>query len=125
MAGLGRFGLWGKYDVHPVIRPKWNTNSDEERVNRNGKEEVQRRADTHGGEATGGGPDGSGDGTRSRSEHIYDLFLEAKYGGMEPSEAARLHHLEDENSRLKRFVADLSLDREMLKALLTINGLSS
>jgi putative transposase len=43
----------------------------------------------------------------------------AKYGGMEPNEAQRLHHLEDENSRLKRLVADLSLDREMLKALLT------
>lgn len=49
----------------------------------------------------------------------------AKYGGMEPSEAARLQHLEDENSRLKRLVADLSLDREMLKALLIKNGLSS
>lgn len=49
----------------------------------------------------------------------------AKYGGMEPSEAARLHHLEDENNRLKRLVADLSLDREMLKALLIKNGLSS
>lgn len=48
----------------------------------------------------------------------------AKYGGMEPSEAARLHHLEDENNRLKRLVADLSLDREMLKALLIKNGLS-
>ena len=33
-------------------------------------------------------------------------------GGMEPNEAQRLHHLEDENSRLKRLVADLSLDRE-------------
>jgi putative transposase len=42
----------------------------------------------------------------------------AKYGGLEPSEAARLRHLEDENSRSKRLVADLSLDREMLKALL-------
>ena len=49
----------------------------------------------------------------------------AKYGGVEPNEAARLHHLEDENNRLKRLVADLSLDREMLKALLIKNGLSS
>jgi putative transposase len=45
----------------------------------------------------------------------------AKYGGLEPSEAARLRHLEDENSRLKRLVADLSLGREMLKALLIKN----
>ncbi len=33
--------------------------------------------------------------------------------------------LEDENSRLKRLVADLSLDKEMLKAVITKNGLSS
>ena len=53
------------------------------------------------------------------------MAWKAKYGGVEPNEAVRLHHLEDENSRLKRLVADLSLDREMLKALLIKNGLSS
>ncbi len=49
----------------------------------------------------------------------------AKYGGMEPNEAMRLRHLEDENSRLKKLVAEVCLDREMLKALLIKNGLSS
>jgi len=49
----------------------------------------------------------------------------AKYGGMEASEAQRLKQLEDENGRLKRLVADLSLDREMLKAVIAKNGLSS
>jgi putative transposase len=49
----------------------------------------------------------------------------AKYGGMEVTEAQRLRSLEDENSRLKRLVADLSLDREMLKAVIAKNGLSS
>jgi putative transposase len=49
----------------------------------------------------------------------------AKYGGMDVNEAQRLRSLEDENSRLKRLVADLSLDREMLKAVITKNGLSS
>lgn len=49
----------------------------------------------------------------------------AKYGGMDASEAQRLRQLEDENSRLKRLVADLSLDREMLKAVISKNGLSS
>lgn len=49
----------------------------------------------------------------------------AKYGGMDASEAQRLRSLEDENSRLKRLVADLSLDREMLKAVIAKNGLSS
>jgi len=49
----------------------------------------------------------------------------AKYGGMEVTEAQRLRSLEDENWRLKRLVADLSLDREMLKAVIAKNGLSS
>ena len=34
---------------------------------------------------------------------------------MMPSEMKRLKQLEDENSRLKKIVADLSLDREMLQ----------
>jgi putative transposase len=49
----------------------------------------------------------------------------ARYGGMDVTEAQRLRSLEDENSRLKRLVADLSLDREMLKAVIAKNGLSS
>ena len=49
----------------------------------------------------------------------------AKFGGMDASEAQRLRSLEDENSRLKRLVADLSLDKEMLKAVIAKNGLSS
>ena len=49
----------------------------------------------------------------------------AKYGGLEVNEAQRLRQLEDENNRLKRLVADLSLDREMLKAVIAKNGLSS
>jgi putative transposase len=49
----------------------------------------------------------------------------AKYGGMEVNEAQRLRSLEEENARLKRLVADLSLDREMLKAVIAKNGLGS
>ena len=49
----------------------------------------------------------------------------AKYGGLEVSEAAELRSLRDENSRLKKLVAELSLDKEMLKALITKNGYSS
>ena len=36
-----------------------------------------------------------------------------KYGGLLPSEMKRLRQLEEENGRLKRIVADLSLDKEM------------
>jgi putative transposase len=39
----------------------------------------------------------------------------AKYGGLEVCEAKRLRELEEENRRLKRLVADLSLDKEALK----------
>ena len=38
-----------------------------------------------------------------------------KYAGLMPSEMKRLRELEDENGRLKRIVADLSLDKEMLQ----------
>ena len=39
----------------------------------------------------------------------------AKYGGMDVSDAKRLKALEDENAKLKKIVADLTLDREMLQ----------
>jgi putative transposase len=39
----------------------------------------------------------------------------AKYGGLQLNEARRLRQLEDENRRLKKLVADLSLDNAMLK----------
>jgi putative transposase len=42
----------------------------------------------------------------------------AKYGGMDVSEAKRLKSLEDENTRLKRLLADAMLDNAALKDLL-------
>ena len=42
----------------------------------------------------------------------------SKFGGMEVSDAKRLKQLEDENRRLKKLVADLSLDKEALKDVL-------
>jgi Transposase. len=38
-----------------------------------------------------------------------------KYGGMDVSEARRLRALEDENARLKRIIADLSVQNHILK----------
>jgi putative transposase len=38
-----------------------------------------------------------------------------KFGGMEVSDARRLRHLEDENRRLKRLVAELTLDKQALQ----------
>jgi len=39
----------------------------------------------------------------------------AKFGGMDVSDARKLKALEVENARLKKLVADLSLDNAMLK----------
>jgi len=38
-----------------------------------------------------------------------------KYGGLMPSEMKRLKQLEEENGKLKKLVADLALDKEMLQ----------
>ena len=42
----------------------------------------------------------------------------AKFGGMDVSEARRLRTLEDENTKLKRLLADAMLDNSALKDLL-------
>ena len=42
----------------------------------------------------------------------------AKFSGIEVSEARRLRDLEDENRKLKRLVADLSLNELALKEVL-------
>lgn len=41
-----------------------------------------------------------------------------KFGGLMPSEMKRLKMLDEENARLKRLVADLSLDKAMLQDVL-------
>ena len=42
-----------------------------------------------------------------------------KYAGMGVAEVRRLKQLEDENRRLKRLVADLTLDKQMLQDVLS------
>jgi putative transposase len=41
-----------------------------------------------------------------------------KFSGMGPSELRKVRQLEEENSKLKKLVADLSLDRAMLQEVL-------
>jgi putative transposase len=43
----------------------------------------------------------------------------AKFGGLDVSEARRLKALEDENTKLKKLLADAMLDNVALKDLLT------
>jgi len=49
----------------------------------------------------------------------------AKYGGMEVSEAQEAKQLREENNRLRKLVADLSLDKDMLQSVIRKNGWSS
>ena len=49
----------------------------------------------------------------------------AKYGGMDVSQAQEAKQLRDENTRLRKLVADLSLDKEVLQSVIRKNGWSS
>lgn len=55
------------------------------------------------------------------SEQTYHRWRE-QYGGMKASEAKRLKDLEQENARLKKLVADLSLDKQILKEAIDYLG---
>ena len=64
---------------------------------------------------------------RARELGISDQTLydwRAKHSGLGVNEARRLRALEDENRRLKTPEAELSLDREALKAVIRKNGWS-
>ena len=53
---------------------------------------------------------------RERGITLQTLYSwKTKYGDMSTSEAQKLRSLEQENARLKRLVADLSLDNQILK----------
>ena len=46
----------------------------------------------------------------------------AKYGGMESSEVARSRAVDDENSRLRRIVANLTLENDAMRQLIEKNS---
>jgi hypothetical protein len=73
--------------------------------------------------ARGRGEDG-GSGAQARrvgsdALQLDALQLEGKYGGMDVSEAKRLKQLEDENAKLKKFLAEQMLDAAALRELLS------
>jgi putative transposase len=56
----------------------------------------------------------------------YTIYAwKAKYGGMDVSEAQEAKQLREENARLKKLVADLSLDKDALQSVIRKNGWSS
>jgi putative transposase len=55
----------------------------------------------------------------------YTIYAwKAKYGGMEVSEAQEVKQLREENARLKKLVAELSLDKDALQSVIRKNSLS-
>ena len=57
----------------------------------------------------------------SREHGISDATFynwKAKYGGMQISKVKRMKDLEDENNRLKRIVANLTLENDAIKTVL-------
>jgi putative transposase len=51
------------------------------------------------------------------SQHTFYSWKK-KYSGLGSSELRRMRQLEDENRKLKRLVADLSLDKHMLQEVI-------
>ncbi len=59
---------------------------------------------------------GARDVARDLGVNVQTLYRwRKKFGGMDVSDARRLRHLEDENRRLKRLVAELTLDKQALQ----------
>jgi len=50
---------------------------------------------------------------------VHPINWKKRYGGLTPSEVKRMRQLEDENNRLKKIVADLTLDKAMLQDVLS------
>ena len=61
---------------------------------------------------------GRGGVSQVGDQRSYFLQLKKKYGGLDPAELRRQRQLEEENAQLKRIVADLTLDKQMLQDVL-------
>lgn len=63
---------------------------------------------------------------REAGVSTYTIYAwKAKYGGMDVSEAQEVRQLREENARLKKLVANLSLDKDALQSVIQKNGWSS
>jgi Transposase len=82
-----------------------------------GEEGSYRRGDSAGAEGSGIGRD-RGRGLPEAWDSQQSFYLwKKKYAGLGVSELRELRQLRDENSKLKRLVADLSLDRHILQEI--------
>src|SRR5690242_17788228 len=62
------------------------------------------------------------DVAREAGVSTYTIYAwKAKYGGMDVSQAQEARQLREENARLKKLVADLSLDKDALQSVIRKN----
>jgi putative transposase len=65
----------------------------------------------------------TGELARKHGIHANTLRLwKAKYGGMDAAELARLKQLEDENTRMRRIIANQTLEIDAMKNVISKNG---
>ena len=89
------------------------------------EEQSHGSADDRGAEATGNGTQAE-DVAREVGVSKHTIYAwKAKYGGMDVSQAQEAKQLRDENTRLRKLVADLSLDKDALQWVIEKNGWSS
>ena len=120
-----RYELVGQFDLLPCFRTKLSMIFAKERGRRYVEEQAHGSADDRSAEA-GGSWGAVEDVARELGASKHMLYAwKAKYGGMDVSQAQEAKQLRDENSRLRKLVADLSLDKEALQSVIRKNGWSS
>jgi putative transposase len=112
-------------DLTPRIRPIWNTIWTKERGRTMSKSRhTEAQIITALKQVEAGRT--AEDVAREQGVSKHTIYAwKAKYGGMDVSEAEEVKHLRDENGRLKKLVADLSLDKDMLQSVIRKNSLGS
>ncbi len=55
-------------------------------------------------------------------EVVHPINWKSKYGGMEANDVKRLKELEDENAKLKKLFAEVSLENHAMKELFAKKG---
>jgi hypothetical protein len=91
--------------------------SDAKKSDENEAEQVQRGADHRDLEGAGSWDGDGGCMPSARDQHGDLLQLEVEVRRLEVSEAKRLRALEEENTRLKKLLAETMLDNAVLKDL--------
>ena len=109
----------------PCFRTKLSMISAKERGSGYVEEQAHGSADDRGAEASGGGAESGRRSARGWRVQAHALRLEGEVRWHDVSQAQEAKQLRDENTKLRKLVADLSLDKEALQSVIRKNGWSS